>query len=119
MATNTASVTRVTDGGVFDVYLATWTAMGNADTGTSVPMSSASDRSVQVEGTFGSATVTIQGSNDGTNWQTLTDPQGTALTWTSANRIEQIEEITRYVRPITAGGTGTNINVNILLRGQL
>lgn len=118
MATNTASVTKVVDGGVFDVYLATWTAMGNADTGTSVPISSASDRSVQVEGTFGGATVTIQGSNDGTNYQTLTDPQGNALTWTSANRLEQIEEITRYVRAITSGGTGTSVTVTMLLRGQ-
>lgn len=118
MATNTAVVTHLADGGVFDVYLATWTALGNADTGTSVLLSSASDRSVQVEGTFGGATVTVQGSNDGTNWQTLTDPQGSALTWTSANRLEQIEEITRYVRVITSGGTGTNINVNMLLRGQ-
>lgn len=118
MATNTASVTKINDGGVYDVYLATWSAMGNADTGTAVAMTSAADRSVQVEGTFGSATVTVQGSNDGTNWQTLTDPQGNALTWTSANRLEQIEELTRYIRPITAGGTGTSVTVTMLFRGQ-
>lgn len=118
MATITPTLTKITDPGVTEVYMATWTAMGNADTGTAVPMSGAADRSVQVQGTFGSATVTVQGSNDGTNYQTLADPQGNALTWTSANRLEQILELTRYIRPITAGGTGTNVEVNILLKGQ-
>lgn len=118
MATITPTITKVTDPGVTDVYLATWAAMGNADTGTAVPMTGAADRSVQVEGTFGSATVTIQGSNDGTNYQTLTDPQGNALTWTSANRLEAILELTRYIRPVTSGGTGTVIAVNLLLKGQ-
>ena len=118
MATITATVTKVPDGGVTNVYIALWEAMGNADTGTAVQMAGASDRSVQVQGTFGAATVTIQGSNDGTNYQTLTDPQGNALTWTTANRLEQISELTRYVRAITAGGTGTDINVTMLLKGQ-
>jgi len=117
MATITASVTKVGDGGVYDVYLATWTAIGNADTGTSVAMSSAADRSVQIEGTFGGATITVQGSNDGTNWQTLTDPQGNAISTTAA-KLEQIEELTRYVRVISSGGTGTNVNVNMVFRGQ-
>lgn len=118
MATITATVSRVTDAGVSKVYSAQWLAMGNADTGSSVAMAGARDRSIQVQGTFGSATVTIQGSNDGSNWQTLTDPQGNALTWTSANRLEQILELTRYIRPTTSGGTGTIIDVTLLLSGQ-
>lgn len=117
MATITATVNKLTDGGTKDVYLATWTAMGNADTGTSVAMSGASDRSVQIEGTFGSATAVVQGSNDGTNWQPLTDPQGNAISKTAAS-IEQIAELTRFVRVSTSGGTGTNLNVNLLLKGQ-
>jgi hypothetical protein len=117
MANITPTVTRSTDGGVNNVYLATWTALGNADVGTQVAMSGASDRSVQIEGTFGGATVAVQGSNDGTNWQTLTDPQGNAISTTAA-KLEQISELTRFIRVITTGGTGTNVNVNLLLKGQ-
>lgn len=117
MATITATVTKLNDGGVFDCYLATWSAMGNADTGTSVLMSGAADRSVQIEGTFGGATVVIQGSNDGSNWQSLTDPQGNAISKAAAS-LEQISELTRYIRAVTSGGTGTSVNVNVLLKGQ-
>jgi hypothetical protein len=63
------------------VFTASW-ALGNADTGIAIDMTDYADRSVQVEGTFGSATITIEGSNDGTNWETLRDPQGVALTFT-------------------------------------
>jgi len=108
--------TRVADGGVFDCYVVTW-AMGNADTGSTVLMGSAMDRSVQIAGTFGSATIVVEGSNDGTNWVTLTDPQGNAISKTSA-AIEQIEELTRYLRVSSSGGTGTAVTVTLFLRGQ-
>lgn len=117
MANITPVVTRVEDGGVFDVYLATWPAMGNADTGLPVAMSGSSDRSVQIEGTFGGATVVIQGSNNGTNYQLLTDPQGNDISKTTAD-LEAITELTRYVRPVTSGGTGTSVTVSLLLRGK-
>lgn len=102
-----------------NVWIATWAVMGNADTGLPVSMGGASDRSVQVTGTFGGATVTVQGSNDGTNYFTLADPQGNALTWTSANRLEAILELTRYIRAITSGGTGTSVTVDLLLKGMV
>lgn len=117
MATIQGTVTRATDGGVTDVWLATWPAMGNADTGTAVAMSGAADRSVQIEGTFAGATVVLQGSNDGSNWQSLTDPQGNAISKAAA-ALEQISELTRYIRPTTSGGGGSSITVTVLLKGQ-
>jgi len=117
MATITPTTTKVTDGGVADVYIVQWPSMGNADTGIAIPMSSGSDRSVQIEGTFGAATVVFQCSNDGTNYQTLTDPQGNAISKTSAS-LEAISELTRFVRPVTSGGTGSVINVSLLVKGQ-
>lgn len=117
MATITATLNRAAKVASRDVWIVQWPAMGNADTGTSVRMGGASDRSVQIEGTFGGATVVIQGSNDGTNWQTLTDPQGNALSKTAA-ALEQIEELTQYIRASTSGGTGTNLNVTLLLKGM-
>lgn len=117
MATITPTIVRVDDGGVRGVYLATWATIGDSDTCTHIPMSGAADRSVQISGTFNSATVVMQGSNDGTNWFSLTDPQGNAISKTSAS-IEQIEELTRYIRPSSSGGSSSSTNVLLLLKGQ-
>lgn len=115
MATITGTVSRVKSWG--DAWIASWETMGNADTGTAIEMIEASDKSVQIVGTFGSATVVLQGSNDGTNWATLSDPQGNAISKTSA-AIEQVLEHTRYIRPVTSGGTGTDVDVIVFMRGQ-
>lgn len=75
------------------------------------------DRSVQVAGTFGAGgTLLIEGSNDGTNWATLNNVQGTALSITSAG-IKQVAEVTRYVRARVSAGDGTtDLDVAFLLR---
>lgn len=75
------------------------------------------DRSVQIEGTFNGGTVVFEGSNDGTNWVTLSDPQGNAISKTAA-ALEQIEEVCRYMRPRVSAGTGLTINVTLLVRRQ-
>jgi hypothetical protein len=82
-----------------------WT-LANAEAGDQLEMPGASDRSVQVSGTFGGATAVLQGSNDGVTWNTLTDPQGNALSFT-AGGLEAVLELTRYVRPSVSGGDGT------------
>jgi hypothetical protein len=86
-----------------------WPAMANGDDGAP-HMVFAADKSVQVAGTFGaSGTLVLEGSNDGaspSNWFTLTDPQGNALSFTAA-KIEQISEYTRWVRPRVTNGDGT------------
>jgi hypothetical protein len=92
--------------------------MGDADTGTAIEMPQLSDRSVQFSGTFGTATVILQGSNNGTDWVTLADGQGNAISKTAA-AIEQIAEFTRYIRPNTSGGGGgVVIAVTVFGRGQ-
>lgn len=114
MATVPLSVSRAKSWG--DAWVASWT-LGIADDGSPCEMVMASDKSVQVEGTFGGATVIIQGSNDGTNWRTLSDPANTSLSFTSAN-IKAVQEHTRYIRPFSSGGTGTTVTVTIFMRGQ-
>ena len=114
MATVPLSVVRAKSWG--DAWVASW-SLGIADDGSPCEMIMASDKSVQVEGTFGAATVLIQGSNDGTNWRTLSDPSNAALSFTTAG-LEAIQEHTRYIRPISSGGTGTNVTVTIFMRGQ-
>ena len=91
-----------------------WAPMVNGDVGsaTSFFLAHYRDRAVQVFGTFGTGgTVTMQGSMDGTNWATLHDPQGNALTFTAAG-IKEVAEVCPYVRPsITAGDGTTSLTV--------
>ena len=90
-----------------------WSGLTQAslDDGTPVELPDYADRSIQVQGTIGAAgNLRVEGSNDGTNYVVLTDPQGTALTIVAAGVIEQIQEITRFIRPrITAGDGTTNL----------
>jgi hypothetical protein len=89
----------------------------NAD-GDPVEMPGHSDRSVQVVGTFGSGgTVDIEGSNDGSTWAILTDPQGNALSFTAAG-LEAVAELTRYIRPNVSAGDGTSdLDVHMIISG--
>ncbi len=100
--------TTVYDEGGADALIITWTPLTTGDDGTGVTRSSAADRTVQVIGTAAGATLTFQGSNDGTNWATLHDPQGNDLAFT-ATGIKAISEATYYVRPLVAGGAGTSL----------
>jgi hypothetical protein len=92
------------------VSLVQWTPLtftgGVGDSGAPIELPNYSDRSVQVTGTFGGGTIVIEGSIDGTNYVTLTDPSSTALSKTSAF-IEGILELVRFIRPRVTAGDGT------------
>ena len=91
------------------VKIVTWSPLTSSNVdGTPFVCPMFSDKSVQVYGTFGGATVTVQGSNDSSSptYATLADPQGNALTVTLA-KIEQVLENTYSVRPLLSGGDGT------------
>lgn len=76
------------------------------------------DKTVQLTGTFGSATVIMQGSNDGgTTYFTLQDAQGDALSFTAAGG-NVILENPALIRPSASGGDGTqDIDVILISRG--
>lgn len=116
MATRAATVTRI-DKYKDDCHVITWSGLLNGDDGTPIEMPGSADRSIQFVGTFGAGgTIVFEGSNDGTNYATLADPQGNAISKTSAG-IEAILEITRYVRPrVTAGDGTTNLVATLLVR---
>lgn len=92
----------------------TWSALANGEAGDKASLLAYADKTVQVFGTFGAGgSVTIQGSSDGTNWATLTDNQGSDLTFTAAG-IAMIIENTRYIRPnCTAGDGTTSLSISI------
>jgi hypothetical protein len=98
------------------VNMIQWASVANNDTGELCEIPGAADRSVQVQGTFGGATVIIQGSNDGTNWHTLNHPQGSPLSFAAAG-LKGVVEITRFIRPSVSGGDGTtSVTVTLLAR---
>ena len=96
-------------------WIASWGPMANGDTGAPFEAPSSGDRSVQVTGTFGAAgSVSIEGSNDGTNWATLRDPANGSLAITAAS-IRAVMELTRYIRPnVTAGDGTTSLTITLL-----
>lgn len=114
MATRTATITQIT---TFkdNAHVVQWTGLLNGDDGSPIEMPGSSDRSVQFSGTFGTGgTILLEGSNDGTNYVVLTDPQGNAISKTAAG-IEAVTELTRYVRPRVSAGDGSTSLVATLL----
>ena len=69
--------------------------------------------SVQVTGTFGSATAVLLGSNDGTNFVQVYDVFGSAVLFAAAGAME-ISSAFRFYKPSLSGGTGDDIGVTIL-----
>lgn len=95
-----------------------WAGLTTGDAGAGVGYSDYRDRTVQVLGTFGGATVTIEGSNDGgTTWATLHDQSANALTFTSAG-MKYVIELPALIRPSVSGGTSPSIDVWLHLRGR-
>ena len=97
--------------------LIAWTGGATADgSGSAVELPEWADNCVHIIGTIGGATVTIEGSNDGTNWITLNHPGG-ALSFTSlAAALKQVLERPRYIRPTITGGAATGIGVYLVMR---
>jgi hypothetical protein len=93
-------------------HTADWTFTAG-ETGDPFEMPAASDRSVQMAGTFNGATVVLEGSNDGTNYVTLTDQAATALSFTSAG-LRLILQPTRYIRPRVSSGSVTSVTISVV-----
>lgn len=102
-----------------DVVLFTWAELDGDDTGVPVEVSACRQLTVHVySGTYGSSTVTVEGTNDpayatSSEWAPLTNPQGTAISKT-ADGIEKVQELPYFFRPKTASGTSADIDVGLL-----
>ena len=87
------------------------------DDGTPVPPNWLEyvDRNVQVKGTLGADfALVIEGGRDGTNYATLNDATGTALTFTAAG-IKQVQELTAYMRPRITDGEIDVTDVTVIM----
>lgn len=118
--TPTFSKVRGPTGGI-DATIATWGPFAaSGDVGVAVQRPDLGDRSFQVAGTIaGAPTMVCEGSNDGVNFFTLTNPAGTAISFTAAGLL-QITEAVAFVRPrLTAGAGGAALTVTMIMRRSL
>lgn len=114
----TIALTSTDRNKVNGAVLYTWEALGNADDGAPITLPYAADITVQASGTFGSATVRLQGSNDGVNWHNMTQKGGTSALGFTANGLHSVNENPAYIRPHTTGGTGTDVDVTVAIHAR-
>ena len=115
-----ATVSPVIDRTIAKIPRVIWEACATGDTINSLPISEqwGLAASVQASGTFDGATVVMQHSNDGTNWFTAKDLQGTDIDL-SADGIAEFSLSSAYIRPNFSGGSaGTgDVDVIVVFRG--
>lgn len=114
----TLALTSLDRNSISGAIILSWTALGNADDGAAYSLPFAADITAQMIGTFGGATVKLQGSNDGTNWFDLTKRGGTSALSVTAAGGGSANENPAYIRPITSGGTGTNVSVIVAIHAR-
>ena len=74
------------------------------------------ERSVQIGGEFATASVVIEGSNDGDTFFPLHNPDGVMLA-RKVPALDSIREVVNMIRPVIIGGTAkTKIDVTLVLR---
>lgn len=119
MADIAPTLNREAGSGDGSVLLWTWANLVAASlAGTPVKFPEWADCCVQIiANTAGGATLVIQGSNDKTNWGTLNNAQGLALSVTATTAPKQVVERPLWLRPLVSGGGGTeDWTVTLLMR---
>lgn len=103
--------------GGIDAVVVTWSGLANSgDVGQAIQRPDILDRSFQAAGSFGGGTVVCEGSNDGTNFGTLTNVAGGSVTFTATAAPMQVVEATAYIRPHMTAGSSASVTVTMLLR---
>ena len=109
--------TNVSVGNFERIHKYVWTPLNATDhTGVAVLIPYGADRCVAITGSFNTGTVLFEGSNDNTNFFTLTDAQTSAISKTAA-ALEQVVEAPLYVRPKMTGAGTDSITVTLICRG--
>ena len=101
-------------------YMHTWSNLTTTNQdGSPISIPGAADRTIQMIGTLGTGgVITMQGSNDGTNWATLTDFQDADMAL-GALGIFIIAEAPLWIRPLnTAGDGSTDLSILLFSRGS-
>lgn len=64
--------------------------------------------SIQVEGEFGGASVSIEGSNDGKHWYVLVDSQDNHMSFMYP-ALADVGQMSQFLRPLASGGDETAV----------
>jgi hypothetical protein len=96
-------------------YVATWSGLlqSSSDVGSAVGVPLCDILTFQLSGTLGTGgVITLQGTNDGSNWGTLHTPSGADATLDAIGEFCTVVETPISVRPnVTAGNGSTNLTV--------
>lgn len=117
MSSVTPTSNRDIGSGDGSVVLFNW-ALTTANTdGLPFEFTEYADVCFSATGTWGGATMAVEGSNDGATWVGLNNAAGGAAATATANKIMTIIERPRYIRPnLTTAGTGAAVTVIATLR---
>jgi hypothetical protein len=108
------TLTKLDTGPDFKVYQ--WTPLTEADTCAAIKLDRvAADIMLQVTGTFGSASVALHGSLDGTNYVALKDADGAAIAVTSAG-LTSARDAPLWLKPVASGGSSQSLTIALLVR---
>ena len=113
MATITAVETDL-GAGFRQVLWETLTVTNND--GSAVNVKGYNRGTVIIRGTFDSNTITLEGNIDGTNWATLKDEGGNAIS-TQDEASFTFNVACLQVRPLSASGTTVDVDVDLMLVG--
>ena len=94
-----------------------WTGMASGDTATAYPIQGGLGQfaAASIGGTFGTATITLEVSQNGVNFYPLKDRNGTNISTTAAALFE-FGTAAMYIRPVVTGA-GATVSVIMTLRG--
>jgi len=114
-----ATVTPTFNNSVTGVPRVIWEALATGDTVEAFTLLQQYGlaASVQISGTFGGATVTLQHSNDGDTWFTAKDMFESDVTATT-NAIFELSLSSVYFKVNISGGSGDDVDVILVLRGN-
>ncbi len=119
MATVNPTVDRTQRGIITHAYTF---GTGASAVGAPIAISDYPDKTITIEGTFGGATITLQGSNSNptaSQWHTLNDSRGAANTIVkTAAAINAILENPKFMRPIIGSTVSGVTDIDVIIHGS-
>ncbi len=99
-----------------NAYIVKW-VLGREQVCESEYVAGSAERSVQIEGDYAGASVSIDGCNDDEHFRPLCSLDGMLLSQITTCGIIGVRELSKYLRPRVTGGTAsTKLTITLLYR---
>lgn len=99
------------------IAIVQWPNVASGDTCAPIELCKYSERSIQLSGTLGPATISLDGSLTGDVYETLLDHNGVPVSL-DCNGVRQLSVLTRYAKPVITGADGTtSVTITVMLKG--